>query len=374
VTELNIEIIMAALAEKGLSQADLAKTLDVSRESVSKWLAGAAVPRPAKQLKLALALGLSRASLLNLPADSHRPQVAFRMARAKAAANENVERAEHMGKMLEALVPYLPFDRFQMPPALKSPSSDYDYLQALARTLRKEMCVSVTAPVSIQALATLFGKLQAVIVPVLWGHRKQHENAIHIYLPRTATTWVYLNLDTRLCDLKFWLAHELGHTYTFTKLKGEEGEIFADEFAGALLFPEVVARSLYEELTASSSIRSRLSRIKVVADSLQISLVCIAKQLDRYARVNRLPLLIDEAPALYQASELSKPELASTSLFGSAEIELSALMSAATLTFSTPFFSALGAMLRETDAGAAYVQGILDCPLVDARHIVSHLA
>jgi transcriptional regulator with XRE-family HTH domain len=371
---LNIDNINQALAEKGLSPAKLAEKLDVSRESVSKWLNGEAIPRPAKQLKLALVLGLSRAKLLGVaPPDLLQPQVAFRMARGRTAQPQHIERAQHMGKMLEALVPYLPFDKFETPPALKNPTVEYAYLQALVATLRKEMGVSSTGAINIPTLASSFSKLQAVIVPVLWGHRTKHENAVHVYLPRTSTTWVYLNLDTRLCDLKFWLAHELGHTYTFATLKDDAGEDFADGFAGALLFPEPAARALYEELATVRGLRSRVTRVKAVADALEISMVGVAKQLDSYAQAHGLTKLIDDAPALYQASEISKPPLASNSLFGTGDIELSALMESSANVFHTPFYSALQAMLRKNGSNATYVQGILDCSLVDAKHIVSEL-
>jgi hypothetical protein len=276
--------------------------------------------------------------------------------------------------MLEALVPYLPFDKFETPPALKSPSVDYDYLQSLVAVLRNEMGVSPTGAINISTLARLFSKLQAVIVPVLWGHRKQHENAVHVYLPRTATTWVYLNLDTRLYDLKFWLAHELGHTYTFTTLQGDPGEDFADGFAGALLFPEAAAKPLYDSLSSVRSIHKRIAAVKAVSDALEISMICVAKQLDRLADARGLPRLIDEAPALYQVTELSKPKLASVQFFGDGEIDIKAVIEASTTIFHTPFFEALQSLLRKSGPNVAFVQGILDCPLVDAKQIVSELA
>jgi hypothetical protein len=185
---------------------------------------------------------------------------------------------------------------------------------------------------------------------------------------------VYLNLDTRLCDLKFWLAHELGHTYTFTTLQGDAGEDFADGFAGALLFPEVLSLPLYQELSAMRSIHARVRRVNSVADGQGISPVCVGKQLDRYADRHALPRVIDEHRALYQALELSKPPLASKQLLGSHELELKDLIRVAETVFHTPVYSALQAYLRDTKASAGYVQGILDCSLIDAKQIVSELA
>ena len=376
-TTLNTQAITEAMEAKGLSQAALAKAMEVSRESVSKWLSGEAVPRPDKLLRLSLMLALKRAVLLGEPdAQAMQPQVAFRMSRGKQAQDHHVARARHMGKMLEALVPELPFDKFQTPAALKSPVNHYTYLQEVASFVRKRLGVSEAAAINVSTLAGLFRQLQAVIIPVLWGHRKGHENAIHVYLPKTSTTWVYLNLDTRLVDLKFWLAHELAHTFTFTTLQGDAGEDFADGFAGALLFGEASCRALYDELAQVRSVNKRVERVKAVADTLEISMVCVAKQLDAYAAHHGLSLLIAEHKALYQVHEMSKPSLASEVLLSGKhqEVDLQDLLRVSETVFHSPVYSALRSLVRKKAASASYVQGILDCSLVDAKQIVAELA
>lgn len=374
-TTLNTVAIKAAMDAKGLSPAALAKAMEVSRESVSKWLNGEAVPRTDKLLKLSILLRLSRAVLLGRTEQaSMEPQVAFRMSRGKPAQSSHVARARHRGKMLEAMVRHLPFDAIHTPPALKNPHDDFDYLQAVARAIRKEMGVGEVGVINIATIAGLFRKLQAVIVPVLWGHRKGHENAIHIYLPKTATTWVYLNLDTRLADLKFWLAHELGHTYTFTTLPGDAGEDFADGFAGALLFPDVACKALYDELKLLRAKRRRMERIKAVADDLEISMVCVAKQLDRYADRHSLARIVDEDKALYQVMEMSKPALASSVFFDGEDIDLDQLIQVSESVFHSPVYGALKAYIREAKPSVNYVQSVLDCSLVDAKQIVAELA
>jgi transcriptional regulator with XRE-family HTH domain len=374
-TTLNTDAIKAAMDAKGLSPAALAKAMEVSRESVSKWLNGEAVPRPDKLLKMSILLKLSRAVLLGRAEQAAlQPQVAFRMSRGKQAQDGHVARARHMGKMLEAMVRHLPFDEFHTPPALKNPHDGYDYLQAVAKAIRKEMGVGEAGAINISTIAGLFRKLQAVIVPVLWGHRKGHENAIHVYLPKSATTWVYLNLDTRLADLKFWLAHELGHTYTFTTLQGDKGEEFADGFAGALLFPEPACKGLYHELVSVKSKHKRVARIKAVADSLEISMVCVAKQLDRYADRHATARLVDDDKALYQVNEMSKPPLATKVFFSDDSIDLDHLIQVSESVFHSPVYGALKSYLREAKPSVSYVQGILDCSLVDAKQIVDELA
>lgn len=50
-------------------------------------------------------------------------------------------------------------------------------------------------------------------------------------LPEEQVTFIYLNLDTRLEDFKFWMAHELAHVYT-PDLAGTE---FGEDYATLLL-------------------------------------------------------------------------------------------------------------------------------------------
>ncbi|MEI6261969.1 MAG: helix-turn-helix transcriptional regulator [Deltaproteobacteria bacterium] len=61
---LNIDTLSKRSQELCLSQAKLARDLDVSRESVSKWFRNEAYPRPEKLLKLARILNLSFSELV----------------------------------------------------------------------------------------------------------------------------------------------------------------------------------------------------------------------------------------------------------------------------------------------------------------------
>lgn len=67
---------------------------------------------------------------------------------------------------------------------------------------------------------------------IVYRSREDRIEILHIYLPDSMTTWIYLNLDTDAHDFKFWMAHELGHVFS-PDLRGEPAEDFADAFAGA---------------------------------------------------------------------------------------------------------------------------------------------
>ena len=56
---LNRSALQDALIKAGLNQSGLAEKLKVSREAVSKWLAGESFPQPDKLLRMGMLLGLS---------------------------------------------------------------------------------------------------------------------------------------------------------------------------------------------------------------------------------------------------------------------------------------------------------------------------
>jgi Zn-dependent peptidase ImmA (M78 family) len=88
---------------------------------------------------------------------------------------------------------------------------------------------------------------------VMWGEKQNHKNALHILLPQEKVTFIFLNLDTRLEDFKFWMAHELAHVYTPDLAGTDEGEDFADAMAGALLFPKSLAETAYPQAVRQST-------------------------------------------------------------------------------------------------------------------------
>ena len=62
--KLNIDKILLNMESLGLSQTVLAKKLNISRESVSKWIKGEKFPRPAKLLALSKQLELSFSEII----------------------------------------------------------------------------------------------------------------------------------------------------------------------------------------------------------------------------------------------------------------------------------------------------------------------
>lgn len=369
---LNKDNITQKMAESGLTQTALAERLNVSKEAVSQWLNNKSFPRPGKLLQLGKLLSLSFDDLV-CKDESAEPIIAFRKMKGTKTTDHHREKAQEMGRFLKNLVPYLPFDLLEMPPILKNPVNDYGYLQKVAQKVRQDINVEPDATIDFQHLIRRFNELQTVLIPVLWGDRSRHENALHIFLPDSKTTWVYLNLDVNIHDFKFWMAHELGHCLT-PALKAEEAEDFADAFAGALLFPEAKAALAYQEISCLPKPSARINRLLELARRETISPYTIDYQLKAYSEHYGKPLLVFEKLNGTVANFNKQHSKVSKLLFHETEeIKAADFIRCITENFDTSIFDALRKYIKTHQKSAGIIQAILDMPLLDARSIYAEM-
>lgn len=361
------------MREHGLNQARIANEIGVSRTAVTKWLNLEDFPRPDKLLKLGMLLKLSFKQLVEDFGDPMEPVVAFRRKGGRKTTQDHLERAKHMGMLLRQLASSLPFDQLASPATLREPVCEYRYLQQVAQKIRQEINVPDTKPVQFRDLIEQFAQLHAVIIPVLWGDKGHHENALHVYLPDSMTTWVYLNLDSNIHDFKFWMAHELGHVYA-PKLCEDAGEDFADAFAQTLLFPEASARTVHDDLRKIRGKGARINRIKGIAQDYGISPTTVNLALERYARERGVEA-VDVGKDIYAAAMNFNKEFRTVSeiLFPQIPPSAKQYISVCREAFQSPFFDALQRYVRSTNVSAGFVETVLQLPLRDAREIVEEL-
>lgn len=372
---LNLSLVEETMSAKGLTQTALAAKLGLTKAAVSKWMNGAAFPRPPELLKLGKSLGLGYVQLV-VPAASAalEPVVAFRKRASTKTTPEHVAHAKEMGRLLAPVVRHLPFDQFLAPRRLKNPSTNYAYVQAWVAELRKELKLDPVGPLEFTALIGKFKELQAVLVPVMWGQKTRHENALHIYLPDSKTTWIYLNLDSHFHDFKFWMAHELGHVLAVDLLTAEtmeQAEDFSDAFAGALLFPEAAAKPVYESYMATRLGALRLDLVIETARAHVISPNSVYMEIQNYARAYELPFTPLAQGTFYAAVAAfnkSHPTI-SAHLFKGEKPSADHFMRICAEVFKTPIFVALASYLKEVPQGDALVSRILDVPLPDAKEL-----
>ena len=373
--ELNIKNITEKLESMGLSQSNLASELGVSREAVSKWMKNQKFPRPEKLIKLAHRLKLSFDEIVvRLPSEGE-PVIAFRKKGRHKISDDYIEAAKYAGSLLEKLVPYLPFDNLSRPPSLIDPTLDYEYIHGITKEIRAAIGATGTSEISFQSLISFFNQHHAVIIPVFWGNKDQHENALHIYLPKTMTTWIYLNLDSKIHDFKFWMAHELGHVKS-PDLKGDDAEDFADAFAGALLIDEATAKNEYIQMCRLRTIPKQINRLKEIAENLVVSPLTVYYEINKYARhINKAEIDLERNNAIYKATTVFNKQYntVSQSLFNNKKPAASEYLSCPKKVFQSPFFDALRSFLKENKKSAGFIQSILNLPLSDAHYLHDEL-
>ncbi|MFT6910208.1 MAG: transcriptional regulator with XRE-family HTH domain [Oleiphilaceae bacterium] len=371
---LNIENAKAALEDKGFSQADLARQLKVSKEAVSQWFKGNSYPRPNKLLQLGKLLELSFSKLVSID-EPNAPIVAFRKESRTRIKDHHIEEAQEVGRFLNHLAPYSPFDTLEVPPTLKSPCCDYEYLQQASQKVRSDINIAPDARIDFTHLIRRFEELQAVIVPVLWGVRKHHANAMHIYLPESRSTWIYLNLDVNVHDFKFWMAHELGHCLSPLLTGSDEGEDFADAFASALLFPKVKAEKAYNEITVKRTVKEQIDCLLDIADDEVISPYTILLEVNKYAKYigqSKIDLGKNYYGRIIKFN--NKHQNISEVLFDDLKnVSIRDFISKVSEAFDTPFFDILSKYLQESKKGAGFVQAVTNMSLLDTRGMHAEL-
>lgn len=361
---INAVTLRTALAEHGFTQQQLASRIGVSSQAVTNWLKGKDFPRPSTLLKLATTLKLGFDQLVQVT-DQGRPIIAFRKKGSAKTTAAHIAKADGIGMLLRPLVPYLP-EIQALRTLITSPSTDYHKLEIAVAQTRTRLGIGERAVLEYEHLISDFRSSGAILVPVLWGAKQRHENALHIRLPKEDVTFIFLNLDTRLEDFKFWMAHELAHVYTPDLAGNNEGEDFADAFAGALLFPKACAEPTYnksiQQVSADAAIRVLLAQ----ADEHMISLNTVYQQVKHYAKFSGLPALNVEEKTIHAVRNISHGTLISEALFDPMPPEPKRYIAACKNAFQSDFFTALTHMIHESGTGPSYVQQVLDTSMQDA--------
>lgn len=370
---LNLPVLRDALIKAGLNQSGLAAKLNISREAVSKWFAGEKFPQPDKLLRMGVLLGLSFEQLVNMPVSVAAPVVSFRKKANRKTTDEHLDNARETGELLRRLVKYLPKQEFTNPPTLKNPTGDYRYVQQVAASLRDEMGLKDKVVIKFEDLIEKFNELHAVIIPVLWGERQYHGNALNIHLPDSKTTWVFLNLDSNAVDFKFWMAHELGHSLA-PKLADDAGEDFADSFAQALLLPEPQAAKLHEELQDLTGIGARIERVCEEAKKHIISPYTVRMALAAYEQAHRLPVTefgqsFGGAMTIFARSFKSISQV----VFKKLPPTPAEYIAVARADFGSPFFEALADFAKHEEGTEHYLHRVLGVSLADAKALSAEL-
>ncbi len=368
---LNIELIKKKMDELGLSQASLSKDLAVSREAVSQWFRRASFPRPDKLLRFGqiLALRYNQLVINDLKND---PIVSFRKVGGSKTTEKHLKRGKEMGFALERLVKYLPFETITNSPTFNCPQNSYTYIQAAAKAIRKNFKID-RITIEVSEIIKQYSKNKTILIPILLGEKHHHENALHIFLPESTSNWVYINLDTNELDFKFWLTHELGHILA-PQLKQDDAEVFADNFAGAFLFPEEIANEAYEKIICDSNDRKIIDIVLQYANRYVISAITVFKEINKYAAsVGKKEFTIGNA--FYQRNTVFEKDykLVSEKYFGKNRPKADEFIKAVEKEFETNFYELLRNCKKHEEITPSYIKSVLNLSTIDSIEIYNNL-
>ena len=367
---LHSQSIKSALDNLGWTQKRLADEIGVTSQAVTNWLKGVDFPRPDKLLKLATTLKLGFDALIE--SEASKPVIAFRKKAGAKTTDEHIRRAEVMGALLKPLVSYLP-PRKALRTQIPSPTTDYEALQNAVAAVREKIGIGMQAALTYQQLIGEFRANDAVIVPIMWGQKRNHENALHILLPDEQVTFVYLNLDTHQEDFKFWMAHELAHVYTPEIAGKNEGEDFAVRLPVHCSSQESWHM---QPMPRRVKLRTKTSQRKFFAVSPQIndiSLFSVFCEVRRVRTGNRRSAVKVQESDIHALRNMTRGALISESLFKPLPPDPKALIAASSTTFLSDFFPSLQKMLHERETGVGYIQQVLNVSIHDAAALHAEL-
>ena len=369
--KLNINIISDRLAKEGYTQTSLAKKIGVSKEAVSQWLKNENLPRPDKLLLLGKLLKMKYDEMIIRIEEANDPRVSFRLKANKKLKNEDMATGRTIGKALEKLIKYFDIETLQTAPTLINPKNDYEYIVDVAIELRNQINPK-NDKIVIQEIINIYKIYKATLIPVLWGEKQTHENAFHILLPETMTSWVYINIDTYKYDFKFWLLHELAHILTPNVNDNFDAELFADNLAGEILCPRKQTEKYYEKIFAHNNIQAREYELLQISEELEVSPYTIYKRINKYAHHNNLEVL-NWGEQIGKIINNSRSVTIATELFGDGNVSIEKYIEICEKYFKTNIFSVLIEALEENDLNAEYFKTIFNISILEAKSIRDYL-
>lgn len=364
---LNRSRINEKLKSSGLNQSDIAKELDISRESVSKWFSDESFPRSRHLLALSNLLDLDYSELVIEEPDINEPVYAFRKVHDTVHSEEDVEKVKEIGYSLEKLIPFIKLNSFKT--TLSNPKNNIFYLSDIVKDFKNRFDIKSTL-IEFEEIQKIFIGCNAFVIPVLWGESENKTNGIHIHLPESMTDWIYINLDSFIYDYKFWMIHELSHLITPEIKDDSESESFADNFAAEFLFPideaEIIVKSL-----KSFNAKDLLPILFKKAIELYISPYTIYKQVNKYLVSVNLELI--EIPQIVDTFKEKLPSQRNITLaqyfFNKKLPEPEEYIDLIEKYFSKDFIDALKSYSISDSFSVGFVQNIFHISLLDAKSI-----
>jgi len=366
-TVFDPSIVDSYLSAAQLSQADVARALKVSREAVSNWMSGDAVPRPRHRALLAALVGVSVSALGVASSKAAEPVVAYRVKANRKVKTDQAEWIMRDVRWLGALEKRLSASGWLERPPEHRGLPTGDQARLVAASFRKELGLDDQDEViAAHRLLSWIAGHGICLVPVFWGAKEQPLQAMYVRLPDSGFNWLYVNLDAAAIDVRFWLLHEIAHIIRrHPHDAGSVEETFADTFAAEVLFPSSHAADFlhFHEMETTKQFET----IQRLAQARGISSVTVYRQVNHVleqAGLSRLQLDGIVYPrALVHAKRA--PTWAD-GLFGGPVPTGRRFVNICTERLGTPVFCLAAREIVENNRAPGFVERVFQCGSADA--------
>jgi Zn-dependent peptidase ImmA (M78 family)/transcriptional regulator with XRE-family HTH domain len=349
--------------------------LGISREAVSNWLSGDAVPRPRHRALLAALLGVSVSALANGPGQVSEPIVAFRVKGRRKVGDEQRAWIKRDVVWLSALEMRMKDDPWleRLPEHRLTPTTEE--ARQVARKFRSDIGMGVQDDVIMgHRLISWMSERGVCIVPVFWGKKEHPLNAMYVRLPASEVHWMYVNLDASIIDVRFWLLHELAHMIRRRPHDADAmEENFADAFAAQVLFPLEQANDFVDIITGLDT-REQVSTINRLANARGISSITVYRQLNT-ALASRGQNCLDLDGIIYPAALRMSNDFSTWAdgLFGGQIPGGLKFITTSTERLGTPVFELAAREIMENNRGHGFVERVFQCGAADALSLYAGL-
>jgi DNA-binding XRE family transcriptional regulator len=360
---LNIEKIQQAMLNLALDQSKLANRIGVSKQAISAWLKNNKLPEPLHLLKLAEILHLNVQDIyLQESAFVHN----FKLPGRTKQKDLHNQVAKDLGTSLQCLLPIIENDFPHNRIILRAPQNEYNYIQIAADSIRTNLCKSQQIINENDIFEYIKNTLNTVVIPVLWGDKDKLCEALHISFKNIQ--FLYINLNSKEQDLKFWLLHEMAHLLSPT-INENDKEQFANKLAGSILFSKDQAEQKYNKLKRLNK-REQFSLVIDKATELEIDPYTIILQINQFAEDSGLEDLGIDVKNLYRYYQQEPSYICDPNI----ELDIHQYFQISKTKFKTKFFNYLKEyLLNEEEVKSNFVMRLLNVPFADAVEIYQYV-
>ena len=369
---IKLDVIENALLKNGIQQNELAKKIGVTPQAVSDWFKRKKNPSPRHLMNISKFLDLKFNEIIAYKEKT--PLIInFRLTKNKKLDDKLLNKAVELGNLLQHLYSYIELSNPSKITRLISPQLDFAYIQKVAKVLRDKIGTS-SGKIFPKSICDYFQELRSIIIPVFWGEDFPLSNALTIYDPSIEITFVYINIDSKIYDIKFWLLHEISHILSF-ELPYPKSEEFSDRLAGAILYPEEFTADCYFNVLEFQRVNEKIDFLIEKAEGMGISPVTVFKQINEYVKYyNKLEFGINESTFYSYLSRKDKDSNTVKRLFFKTQPNAEEFIKETTEKFNTQFYIILSKLIKSNkNFDVHYLRRLMDISYEDAVSIYGAL-